>query len=76
MNDGYICVCSSPNWKKMVDDYKESLATHNPSEDLAWWDQNYGTSCLPVSPDILTCVLVIAGTQTNNRWPEFEEYRD
>ncbi|CAF3392667.1 unnamed protein product [Rotaria sp. Silwood1] len=43
--------------KKMNDDYKASLSTHHPEQDLAWWDQNYGT-------------------QTNCRWPEYEEYRD
>ncbi|CAF3677246.1 unnamed protein product [Rotaria socialis] len=43
--------------QKMNDDYTASKATHNPQEDLAWWDQTYGT-------------------QTNSRWPEYEECRD
>ncbi|CAF0986290.1 unnamed protein product [Rotaria sordida] len=43
--------------KKMIDDYKTSLIAHDSTQDLTWWDQNYGP-------------------QTNNRWPEFEEYHD
>jgi hypothetical protein len=26
----------------MNDDYKASLAAHDPLQDLTWWDQNYG----------------------------------
>lgn len=43
--------------EKMNNDYKTTLNTHNAEQDLAWWDQNYGT-------------------ETNSRWPEYEEYRD
>lgn len=43
--------------EKMNNDYKACLNTHNSEQDLAWWDQNYGT-------------------ETNSRWPEFEEYRE
>jgi hypothetical protein len=59
----------------MNEDYKTSLATHDSEQDLAWWDQNYGM--------LMSFVLYLyfffisfIGTQTNNRWPEFEEYRD
>lgn len=27
---------------KMNEDYKTTLATHDPQQDLNWWDQNYG----------------------------------
>jgi len=47
----------NPILNKMNEDYKSVLTTHNSQQDLAWWDQNYGT-------------------QTNSRWPEFEEYGD
>jgi hypothetical protein len=28
--------------KKMNEDYQASLLTHNPEQDLFWWDQHYG----------------------------------
>ncbi len=34
--------CFSSILKKMNEDYKTSLATHDSEQDLAWWDQNYG----------------------------------
>ncbi|CAM4871507.1 unnamed protein product [Rotaria socialis] len=30
--------------KKMIEDYKTSLSTHNIEQDLTWWDENYGIS--------------------------------
>lgn len=60
--------------QKMNDDYKTSLSTHNPQQDLAWWDEHYGMLFNIILNKIF--ILFFKGTKTNNRWPEYEEYRD
>jgi hypothetical protein len=64
--------------EKTNEDYRLSIEMHNADQDLTWWDQNYGESKIGSHTDEIRLIICISliGTQTNNRWPEFEEYRD
>jgi hypothetical protein len=59
----------------MNDDYQTCLPIHDSQLDLTWWDEHYGIVFI-FSIFYLILFVYLIGTQTNSRWPEYEEYRN